>query len=252
LALELGVIGLMNVQFAIQNEEIFLLEVNPRASRSVPYVCKATGVSLAKVAARCMVGQSLAEQGKTKEVISQLYAVKMPVFPFAKFQGADPILGPEMKSTGESMGTGANFPEAYGRALMGANMALPKIGKAFLSVRDSDKKDIIRLARSLVEIGFELIATDGTHKTLVEANIPCQHVFKVTQGRPNIVDMIVSGEISYIVNTTEGKQAIADSFSIRRSALQYRVPYTTTLAAAEATVLVLKAEDSLVVRKLQA
>ncbi len=252
MALELKVIGLMNVQFAIQGETVYVLEVNPRASRSVPYVCKATGMSLAKIAARCMVGQTLVQQGTTKEIIPALYAVKMPVFPFAKFQGADPILGPEMKSTGESMGSGANFAEAYGKALWGANVELPKIGKAFLSVRNSDKLLTVELAKQLRDLGFLIVATGGTAQAVKTAGLECMEVFKVNQGRPHIVDMIKSGEINYIVNTTEGKQSIADSFSIRRSALQHKVPYTTTVAAAEATVLVLKQKDDGIVRKLQA
>jgi carbamoyl-phosphate synthase large subunit len=252
MALELKVIGLMNVQFAIQQNEVFVLEVNPRASRSVPYVCKAINVPLAKIAARCMVGQTLAHQKQTKEVTPELFSVKMPVFPFAKFQGADPILGPEMKSTGESMGIGKDFPEAYGRALSGANMNLPIPGRAFISVRGSDKNKIIELAQDLINLGFSIVATEGTAKVLKKAAILCESVFKVTEGgRPHIVDKIKSGEINYIVNTTEGKQAISDSFSIRRSALQQGVPYTTTLAAAQAMVLVLKAKNHATVRKLQ-
>lgn len=251
LALELKVVGLMNVQFAIQHDRIYVLEVNPRASRSVPYVCKATGVPLAKIAALCMVGQSLKQQGYTTEVVPDLYAVKMPVFPFAKFPGADPILGPEMKSTGESMGSGKTFPEAYAKALLAANLELPKVGKVILSVKDTDKEPAVELAHHLVELGFSIIATEGTAKAIQMAGLPCTSVFKVTQGRPHIVDFIKSGEISYIINTTEGKQAIADSFSIRRSALQQKVPYTTTMAAAQATILTLKEAEYGAVRKIQ-
>lgn len=251
LALELKVVGLMNVQFAIQGQEVYVLEVNPRASRSVPYVCKATGVPLAKIAARCMLGQTLRQQHYVKEVLPALYAVKMPVFPFAKFPGADPILGPEMKSTGESMGSGKTFAEAYGKALFAANLILPESGKVFISVRNHDKAATVSIAKQLIELNFTIVATEGTAKTLQAAKIACQAVFKVMQGRPHIVDMIKSGAINYIINTTAGTQAIADSLSIRRSALQQRVPYTTTIAAAAAMVLVLQQHRAVVVRKLQ-
>mgnify|MGYP003665052560 FL=1 len=251
LALEMKVIGLMNIQFAIQGETVYLLEVNPRASRSVPYVCKATGVALAKIAARCMAGQSLKDQGCTEETQPKQYAVKMPVFPFAKFQGADPILGPEMKSTGECMGSGATFAEAYGKALLGAGIDMPTSGRVFISVRDSDKLNVAALAKSLIDVGFDLVATEGTEKVLTTAGVACQSVNKVNEGRPHIVDNIINGDIDYIINTTEGKQSIADSFSIRRSAVQNKIPYTTTIAAAKATVLTLQQQGSCTVNCLQ-
>ncbi len=239
MALELGVVGLMNTQFAIKDGEIFVLEVNPRASRTVPFVSKATGVPLAKVAARCMVGQSLAEQGVTKPRIPRYYSVKESVFPFAKFQGVDPILGPEMKSTGEVMGVGRSFGEAYAKAQHASGIVLPTGGRALLSVRDPDKRAAIALAKLLVERGFELVGTDGTARSLNAAGVTCARVNKVSEGRPHIVDMIKNAEVSLIVNTTEGKKAIAESHSIRREALHHKVTYYTTIAAARATLAAL-------------
>ncbi|KZY14459.1 carbamoyl phosphate synthase large subunit, partial [Alcanivorax sp. HI0035] len=227
MALELGVIGLMNVQFAVKSGEVYVLEVNPRASRTVPYVSKCIGVSLAKVAARCMAGTSLKEQGFTEEVKPQHYFVKEAVFPFAKFPKVDPILGPEMKSTGEVMGVGATFAEAFGKASLGAGEKLPEKGTAFISVREVDKPAAIDVARMLIERGFNLVATRGTAKVISDAGLEVKVVNKVLEGRPHIVDMIKNDEIALIVNTTEGKQAIRDSFAIRRSALQHRVFYTT-------------------------
>ncbi len=232
----LNVIGLMNTQFAIQGEDIFVLEVNPRASRTVPFVSKATGVALAKIAARCMAGQSLAAQGATREVVPPYTSVKEAVFPFAKFQNVDPILGPEMRSTGEVMGVGVSFNAAFARAQEAANIVEPPRGKAFVSVRDPDKARLLPLARELLEHGFSLVATGGTAKVLNDAGFPCERVNKVAEGRPHIVDLIKNGEIVYIVNTTEGRQAIADSFSIRRSALQQKVTYSTTMTGAVALV----------------
>ena len=244
MALELGVVGLMNTQFAIQGDRIFILEVNPRASRTVPYVSKSIGVPLAKVAARCMAGMSLAEQGVTKEVIPSYYSVKEAVFPFIKFQGVDPILGPEMKSTGEVMGVGRTFGEAFAKSQLAASVSLPVGGKAFISVRDADKQSVIKIAKDLLGLGFSLLATRGTQQTLMEADVPCERVKKVAEGQPHIVDMIKNDEIALIVNTTEGRQAVADSREIRRAALQHQVNYTTTLAAARATILALHCEDS--------
>jgi carbamoyl-phosphate synthase large subunit len=240
LARRLGVIGLMNVQFAIKGDDIYVLEVNPRASRTIPFVSKACGVSLAKVGARCMMGRTLAEQGVTREIIPRFYSVKEAVFPFAKFQGVDPILGPEMKSTGEVMGIGKTFAEAFAKSQLGAGMDLPRGGRAFLSVRDADKQRAVEVARDLVALGFELYATRGTAHTLELAGVPCAKVNRVSEGRPHIVDMIKNDEISLIVNTTEGKQAISDSYEIRRAALQRKVAYTTTLAGARATCTALK------------
>jgi carbamoyl-phosphate synthase large subunit len=234
MARELGVVGLMNTQFAIQGEDIFVLEVNPRASRTVPFVSKATGLPLAKIAARCMAGRSLAEQGVKAEVVPDYWSVKEAIFPFAKFQNVDPILGPEMRSTGEVMGIGRSFGEAFARAHEAASIRAPQPGKAFLSVRDPDKERLLPIAQDLVRRGFSLVATGGTQRFLSERGVPCLHVNKVAEGRPHIVDLIKNGEIAFIVNTTEGKQAISDSFSIRREALQQRVTYSTTIAGARA------------------
>ncbi|WP_149193523.1 carbamoyl-phosphate synthase large subunit [Luteimonas suaedae] len=239
LARGLNVVGLMNTQFAVQSnggeDRIFLLEVNPRASRTVPFVSKATGLPLAKIAARCMAGRSLAEQGVTEEVVPDYYAVKEAIFPFAKFQGVDPILGPEMRSTGEVMGVGRSFGAAFARAQEAAGIRTPPTtGKVFVSVRDPDKPRVLPVARDLIDRGYTLVATRGTAQWLDEHGIACERINKVIEGRPHIVDLIKNGEIAYIVNTTEGKQAIADSFSIRREALQRRVTYSTTIAGARA------------------
>lgn len=251
LAIKLGVIGLMNTQFAIKDDEIYLLEVNPRASRTVPFVAKATGLALAKIAARCMAGRSLAEQGCTQEVIPAYYSVKEAVFPFVKFPGVDPILGPEMKSTGEVMGIGRSFGEAYAKSQSAAGVELPRRGRAFVSVRDTDKPSIIAVARELVQRGFSLLATGGTGRALHAAGIDCELINKVAEGRPHIVDAIKNDSVDLIINTTEGRQAIADSFSIRREALQGKVCYTTTIAGARATVLALDYLDSGAVISLQ-
>ena len=240
MALELNVIGLMNTQFAIKGDDIYLLEVNPRASRTVPFVSKATGVQLAKVAARCMAGHSLAEQGITEERKPRYFAVKEAVFPFVKFPGVDTVLGPEMKSTGEVMGTGKTFGEAYAKAVIGAGMDLPKGGKALLSVRELDRGRVVGVARTLAELGFELFGTHGTTRVLNAAGIPCTGVNKVPEGRPHVVDMIKNEEIDFIVNTTEGKQAIEDSAEIRYAALQNKVAYTTTISGAEAVCMAMQ------------
>jgi carbamoyl-phosphate synthase large subunit len=235
LARELGVVGLMNTQFAIQGEDVYILEVNPRASRTVPFVSKATGRALAKIAARCMAGETLAEQGTTRERVPHYWAVKEAIFPFLKFQNVDPILGPEMRSTGEVMGVGKSFGEAFARGHEAAHIAPPAPGgKVFLSVRDNDKPRLLDVARDLARRGFPLIATGGTCNYLRENGIACERINKVLEGRPHIVDAIKNGEIAYIVNTTEGRQAITDSFSIRRSALQQHVTYSTTVAGAAA------------------
>ncbi|MBT3057541.1 MAG: carbamoyl-phosphate synthase large subunit [Candidatus Thiodiazotropha sp.] len=252
LALELKVVGLMNAQFAIKDNQIYLLEVNPRASRTVPFVSKATGVQLAKVAARCMAGTSLKEQGITKEVIPENYFVKEAVFPFVKFPGVDTVLGPEMKSTGEVMGVGRTFGEAYNKSIMGAGSGLPHGGgRALLSVRNADKDRAVQVAHDLIELGFSLTATGGTCRAIQAAGLPCDRINKVLEGRPHIVDSIKNQEIKFIVNTTEGAQAIADSAEIRRTALQHKVSYTTTISGAEATCLALKQLDELNVNRLQ-
>ncbi|MGB1464914.1 MAG: carbamoyl-phosphate synthase large subunit, partial [Alcanivorax nanhaiticus] len=251
MALELGVIGLMNVQFAVKDGDVYVLEVNPRASRTVPYVSKCIGASLAKVAARCMAGTSLKEQGFTEEVTPKHFFVKEAVFPFAKFPKVDPILGPEMKSTGEVMGVGATFAEAFGKASLGAGEKLPAKGTAFISVREVDKPAAVSVARMLIERGFDLVATRGTAKVISDAGLAVKEVNKVLEGRPHIVDMIKNDQIALIVNTTEGKQAIRDSFAIRRSALQHKVFYTTTITAAHAVCQALGISGEIEVRRLQ-
>jgi carbamoyl-phosphate synthase large subunit len=251
LAMAMNVIGLMNIQFAIQNGIIYLLEVNSRASRSVPFVSKATGMPIAKVAAKVMVGISLREQGITKPSIPEYYSVKESVFPFAKFPEADPILGPEMKSTGEVMGTGRSFAEAYAKAQLASGVVLPRNGTALLSVRDRDKSAAVKLAKLLIERGFNIVATDGTARFLSEHGIQCRRVNKVREGRPHIVDMIKNSEIIFIVNTTEGKQAIRESHSIRGAAVHHKVTYYTTMAAATATSMALDHLDGGDVNKLQ-
>ncbi|MEC8111931.1 MAG: carbamoyl-phosphate synthase large subunit, partial [Pseudomonadota bacterium] len=251
MALELGVCGLMNVQLAWQDNEIYVIEVNPRASRTVPFVSKAVGVSLAKVAARCMAGQSLVSQGVTREIVPPYYSVKEAVLPFNKFPGTDPILGPEMKSTGEVMGTGDTFAGAFARAQLGAGDDPPTSGLCLISVRDADKPAAIDVARRLVAQGFTLAATGGTAKALENAGLAVQQVNKVAEGRPHIVDLIKNDEAAMIINTTEGRRAIIDSASIRASAEQHHVFYTTTLAAAEAVCMALEQETDITVRRLQ-
>ncbi|NKB46533.1 MAG: carbamoyl-phosphate synthase large subunit [Legionellales bacterium] len=253
MALELGVVGLLNAQFAIQSDDIYVLEVNPRASRTVPFVSKATGVPLAKIAARCKMGQSLRDLGYTQNTrLLPYYSIKLPVFPFIKFPGVDSILGPEMKSTGEVMGIAKRFGQAFARAQLGAGVNIERRRKAFVSVRDADKAGIAPVAKRLVELDFEVVATRGTARVLDAAGIPFTQVNKVVEGRPHVVDMIKNDEIDFIVNTTEGKQAIADSFTIRQSALQQKVCYTTTLSGAKAACLAMKYEDRSTVYCLQA
>jgi carbamoyl-phosphate synthase large subunit len=235
MAKALEVVGLMNVQFAIQNDVVFVLEVNPRASRTVPFVSKATGLALAKIAARCMVGQTLESQGIRGEVVPPYYAVKEAVFPFIKFPGVDTILGPEMKSTGEVMGVADTFAEAFVKSQLAAGVRLPSGGKVFISVRNSDKPKVIEIARALAALGCTLLATRGTAAALAEAGLQVTTVNKVAEGRPHVVDMIKNGEIALIINTVEDRRsAIQDSYSIRRSALQARVTYYTTIAGARA------------------
>jgi carbamoyl-phosphate synthase large subunit len=251
MAKALNVVGLMNAQFAIKDEEIYILEVNPRASRTVPFVSKATGLALAKIAARCMAGKTLAEQGVTEEVIPKHFFVKEAVFPFVKFPGVDTLLGPEMKSTGEVMGIGSTFGEAFAKAMEGGSVRLPRAGKALISVREADRARAVRVAADLRALGFEIYATRGTCAAINAAGTPCETVNKVKEGRPHIVDMIKNDEFSLIVNTTEGRESIEDSRSIRRQALQHKVSYTTTIAGAEAAVLALKQPDELNVRSLR-
>ncbi len=251
LAKGLNVVGLMNTQFAIQNNVIYLLEVNPRASRTVPFVSKAIGVPLAKIAAKVMVGESLADQGYLNQRTPQYFSVKEAVFPFIKFPGSDPILGPEMKSTGEVMGVGRSFGEAYAKAQLASGVVLPRQGAALLSVRDRDKNGAVALAKILEERGFDIVATHGTAQHLAKAGVSCRRANKVREGRPHIVDMIKNGEIDLIVNTTEGKQAINESLSIRAEAVRRGVTYYTTLGAAVHTCTAIEHLDDGEVNRLQ-
>jgi carbamoyl-phosphate synthase large subunit len=251
LALELGVVGLMNTQLAYQDGEIYIIEVNPRASRTVPFVSKCIGTSLAKVAARCMTGKSLSEQGFTRETVPRTFAVKEAVFPFNKFPGVDPILGPEMKSTGEVMGVGETFAEAYAKAQMGAGEAIEGSGNCFISVRDRDKPYVVGVAKRALALGYQLVATHGTAAVIAGAGLPVQGVNKVAEGRPHIVDMLKNEEIQVVFNTTEGKQAIADSSTIRRTALRHGVFCTTTIAGALAVCDALEFGNNMSVYTLQ-
>jgi len=251
LAKGLKVVGLMNTQFAIQGNVVYLLEVNPRASRTAPFVSKAIGIPLAKIAAKVMVGESLAKQGFVNQRVPDYYSVKEAVFPFIKFPGADPILGPEMKSTGEVMGVGRTFGEAYAKAQLASGVILPRQGAALLSVRERDKDGAIELAKLLTDMGFDIVATHGTAKVLAKAGVSCRRANKVREGRPHIVDMIKNGEIDLIVNTTEGKQAINESHSIRGEAVRKAVTYYTTLGAAVATCEAIEHLDNSEVNRLQ-
>ena len=251
LAKGLNVVGLMNTQFAIQSNVVYLLEVNPRASRTAPFVSKATGVPLAKIAAKVMVGETLAKQGYVNQRTPEYYSVKEAVFPFIKFPGADPILGPEMKSTGEVMGVGRTFGEAYAKAQLASGVILPRQGAALVSVRERDKDGAIELGKLLVDMGFDIVATHGTAKVLAKAGVSCRRANKVREGRPHIVDMIKNGEIDLIVNTTEGKQAINESESIRAEAVRKGVTYYTTLGAAIATCRAIEYLDNSDVNRLQ-
>ncbi len=251
LAKGLKVVGLMNTQFAIQGDVVYLLEVNPRASRTAPFVSKAIGIPLAKIAAKVMVGESLSKQGYVNQRIPEYFSVKEAVFPFIKFPGSDPILGPEMKSTGEVMGVGRSFGEAYAKAQLASGVILPRQGAALLSVRERDKEGVVELAKLLTEMGFDLVATHGTAKELAKAGVSCRRANKVREGRPHIVDMIKNGEIDLIVNTTEGKQAINESESIRAEAVRKAVTYYTTLGAAVATCRAIQHLDNSEVNRLQ-
>ncbi len=251
LARGLNVVGLMNTQFAIQGDVVYLLEVNPRASRTVPFVSKAIGIPLAKIAARVMVGETLEKQGYVNQRVPDYFSVKEAVFPFIKFPGSDPILGPEMKSTGEVMGVGRTFGEAYAKAQLASGVVLPRQGAALLSVRERDKDGAVELAALLTEMGFDIVATHGTAERLAASGVPCRRANKVREGRPHIVDMIKNGEIDLIVNTTEGKQAIVESLSIRAEAVRRGVTYYTTLGAAVATCRAIDHLDDSDVNRLQ-
>ena len=251
LAKGLNVVGLMNTQFAIQGDVVYLLEVNPRASRTAPFVSKATGLPLAKIAAKVMVGKTLEKQGFVTQRLPEYFSVKESVFPFIKFQGSDPILGPEMKSTGEVMGVGRTFGEAYAKAQLASGVYLPRQGAALLSVREIDKEGVVELGKILATLGFDIVATHGTAKSLAQAGVDCRRANKVREGRPHIVDMIKNGEIDLIVNTTEGKQAINESVSIRAEAVRKGVTYYTTLGAAIATCRAIEHLDDGDVNRLQ-
>jgi carbamoyl-phosphate synthase large subunit len=251
MAQALKVNGIMNTQFAIQNGVIYVLEVNPRASRTIPFVSKAIGQPFAKIAAKAMAGMTFKQQGVSVAGRRPYYSVKESVFPFIKFPDADPILGPEMKSTGEVMGTGRTFGEAYAKAQIASGVVLPRRGLAFISVRDRDKPGVVELGKMLVARGFEIVATGGTAQALADGGVPCQRVNKVREGRPHVVDMIKNRELSLIVNTTEGKQAIRESHSIRGEAVHYKVTYYTSLAAAKATCDAIDHIDNVGVNRLQ-
>lgn len=252
MARALNVRGLMNVQFAIQDDVVYVLEVNPRASRTVPFVSKATGLQLAKIAARCMLGQTLADQGITGEIHPVHFSVKEAVFPFAKFSGVDTILGPEMKSTGEVMGIGKNFAEAFVKSQLAAGIQLPASGNILISVKDSDKSEAVSIAAKLIELGLSLYATRGTAQALSQAGLPVMTVNKVAEGRPHVVDMIKNGEVALIINTVSNRRsAIRDSYSIRRAALQARITYYTTIAGARAACTGMASRQELEVYRLQ-
>jgi carbamoyl-phosphate synthase large subunit len=253
LARALNVVGLMNIQFAISGDAIYVLEVNPRASRTVPFVSKATGVPLAKIAAKLMVGRKLSEFNLPDELEVERFYVKTPVFPFVKFPGVDPILGPEMHSTGEVMGVAEGFGGAFLKAQQGAGTRLPREGTVFISVNDGDKREIVDLAQKLHDLGFKLVATRGTQRKIESANLPCGFVFKVNEGRPNVADLVKSEQINLIINTPLGRVSFYDERSIRRAAMQYSVPCVTTMTGAMATVAAIRAlrEEELTVRSLQ-
>tara|TARA_Y100001980_G_scaffold45797_1_gene27059 strand:+ start:94 stop:2178 length:2085 start_codon:yes stop_codon:yes gene_type:complete len=251
MANKLNVLGLMNVQFAIKDKKLYVIEVNPRASRTIPFVSKSIGVSVAKIAAKCMLGETLKEINPPKERNSKYFNVKEVVFPFLKFPGADPILSPEMKSTGEVMGTGKTFEEAFAKSQISTNIEIPSGGNAFISVKNEDKKNINVVAKKLIQLGFNLVATGGTQSYLNKNNIKCLRVNKVREGRTHIVDMIKNKEIDLIINTTQNKQAIKDSYLIRREALHQKVYYTTTIAGANALVGAISHSKNLKVYKLQ-
>lgn len=254
IAREMQVVGLLNAQFAIQGNTIYVLEVNPRASRTVPFISKATGVAVIQIAAHCMAGKNLKDMGYGHSLaVPPYYSVKYPVFPFSRFGGVDPILGPEMKSTGESMGIGEHFGEAFAYGFLGSQNKgeLPTKGLAFISVRDEDKMTVCTIAQRLIDIGFRVCATRGTAQALQEAGIECKSVNKYREGRPHIIDSIKNDEIDFIINTTDGQKSIADSYTIRRSALQHRVCYTTTLAGAKALILAMGYQQDIKVKALQ-
>ena len=234
IAIELQIIGLMNIQFAIKDDEVYIIEVNPRASRTVPFISKAIGNSLAKVASKAMIGKSLKKQNFSSKLPKDLSFVKEAVMPFDKFPHVDPILGPEMKSTGEVMGVGKTFGEAFLKSQLASSVLLPSKGIVLMSIKDEDKEASIKIAQKLSKIGFKIVATKGTAEFLKSNKISCKIVNKVREGRPHIVDMIKNNEVNLIINTTQSKQAISDSYLIRREALQHKICYTTTISGAQA------------------
>ena len=252
LAKGLGVVGLMNVQFAVQNGDIYVLEVNPRASRTVPFVSKAVGIPLAKIASRVMAGEALADFNLSLRTVDHI-AVKEAVFPFARFPGVDILLGPEMRSTGEVMGIDTSFGRAFAKSQIAGGVMLPMSGRVFISVKDQDKPLIVDLARQMIDLGFEILATRGTHRFLKDKGLEVTHVNKVLEGRPNIVDIMKNGDVDLLFNTTEGAQAIADSAELRRTALLNKIPYYTTISGARAASLAIASlkTDSLDVATLQ-
>ena len=253
LARELSVVGLMNIQYAVKDGAIYVIEVNPRASRTVPFVSKATGVPLAKMATKVIMGKTLKELGFTREIVPGYVSVKEAVFPFSRFPGVDTILGPEMKSTGEVMGIDRDFGLAFGKSQLAAGQRVPLSGTVFVSVKDADKKEVLTVARGLSQMGFRILATKGTSRYLLENGVDNTVVNKVREGRPHVVDMIKNGEVDLVINTTHEKKAISESYSIRRAALTLNVPYTTTLAGAKATVSAIRSmnREELQVRTIQ-
>ncbi|MFC1892325.1 carbamoyl phosphate synthase large subunit, partial [Thermodesulfobacteriota bacterium] len=253
LARELNVVGLMNIQYAIKDGVIYVIEVNPRASRTVPFVSKTTGISLARLATKVIMGQSLKELDFTTEIVPEHIACKESVFPFSRFPGVDTILGPEMRSTGEVMGIDNTFELAFAKSQLAAGQELPLSGTVFISVKDEDKTAVLNTASIFQDLGFNIVATAGTSRFLGENGLSVKQINKVREGRPHIVDMIKNGEVSMVINTTNDKKAISESFSIRRSALVFNIPYTTTIAGARATVLAIKSmtEGKLDVKTIQ-
>ncbi|HEY9655290.1 MAG TPA: carbamoyl phosphate synthase large subunit, partial [Crinalium sp.] len=249
----LKVVGLMNIQYAVQGEQVYILEANPRASRTVPFVSKAIGVPLAKMAARVMSGKSLAELGYTQEVIPKHIAVKEAVLPFEKFPGTDTILGPEMRSTGEVMGIDDNFGTAFAKAELGAGQRLPQSGTVFVSTSDRDKAAVVTVVKDLLELGFHVVSTEGTRKALREHGVTVDLVLKLHEGRPNVMDAIKNEKIQLIINTPSGEEAKADGRLIRRTALSYKIPIVTTIAGAKATTAAIRSlqSQSLSVKALQ-
>jgi carbamoyl-phosphate synthase large subunit len=250
---ELNVVGLMNIQYAIKDKEVYVLEVNPRASRTIPFVSKATGVSLAKLATKVIMGKSLKELGLTREVIPAHVSCKESIFPFARFPGVDTLLGPEMKSTGEVMGIDKSFGLAFAKSQLAVGQKLPLKGTVFISVKDEDKMALLETAFRFYDMGFNIVATRGTSAYLSDHGVLNKKVNKVREGRPHVVDMIKNGEIDLVINTTNNKKAVSESYSIRRTALTLNVPYTTTIAGGRATALAIKAmkEGTLEVKTLQ-